>query len=503
MSENFDNFAWNLKITTIHMNSENETSETELKNYSRSGFLEYIVNGDSDILSDMLSSRAIPSLIKSLRRHGLSEINDLAIRLWTVDMLIDCLKGSTVKRYTGALHSLYKEWVASTNTEYDETLFSFSLADFDTNASSKRLKEISDNLMAAERSVKMLVKQSSASYVYNKAFQYLLFNPFASLRDIVNMKFSDDRPSCLHIDDIITSMRNAPQAKYVFPLLQGKRREPAIIKDLLVQLHATCKRAGLKFDEAFSRDSITSLWIAAAVSEDIPYSEIRGMLANIPESYSFLSLIPMADVSEKRKTEILNTVAYSITNKNPGWFVLKMRNGVTPDKIQERLKEKESPIQRQIQYYYPMRTVKKLDKKKVITVEIPVIPGLLFIRLPHDKVSPLIGIIGDLAWCYRTTANPSSPYSVIPQAEMRIFQRSVGAFTEDVEMDIVSELPALNVGDEVMIEDGSHLDGQVATIRKVRSVDGTLTYTLRLSDTAFIKWKDVSLPASHISKINN
>ncbi|MDE6638841.1 MAG: hypothetical protein K2K32_11480, partial [Muribaculaceae bacterium] len=114
----------------------------------------------------------------------------------------------------------------------------------------------------------------------------------------------------------------------------------------------------------------------------------------------------------------------------------------------------------------------------------------------------LIGLIGDLAWCYRTTANPSSPYSVIPQEEMRIFQRCVGAFTEDIEMDIVSELPPLNVGDEVVIENGTHLDGQVATIRAVRSIDGTLTYTLQLSDTEFIKWKDVNLPASHISKVN-
>ena len=70
-------------------------------------------------------------------------------------------------------------------------------------------------------------------------------------------------------------------------------------------------------------------------------------------------------------------------------------------------------------------------------------------------------------------------------------------------MDIVSSLPPLNVGDEVMIEDGSHLDGQHAVIRKVRNVDGTLTYTLRLSDTEFIKFKDVSLPASHLSKIDD
>lgn len=483
------------------MYPEKDSSELDPKNVIDLQFLEYVINIDSENLSEMLSSRAIPSLIHTVRRHGLSEFNEDTVRLWIVDMLLDGMKGSTVKRYVGAVHTLYKEWISATEEKYDESIFGVSLSGFDTDYSAKRLKEIDNNLLAAQRLTKITVKQDSPAFVYNKAFQYLLFDPFASLKDIVNMKFNDERPDCLHLEDLVISMRNAPQAKYVFPLQQGKRREPAIIRDLLTDLHATGRRAGLQFGESFSRDSITSIWIAAAIKEDISYGEIRTIIPNLPAAYLFLSLIDPIEVSDERKIEIMNIVAYSITNKNPGWFVLRMRSGVTPEKIKERLKEKESPLQRQIMYYYPMRSVKKIEKKKVVTIETPVIPGLLFVRLPHDRVAPLIGLIGDLAWCYRTSANPSSPYSVIPQAEMRIFQRSVGAFTEDVEMDIVSELPALNVGDEVMIEDGSLLDGQVATIRKVRSVDGTLTYTLRLSDTAFIKWKDVNLPASHLSKV--
>lgn len=484
------------------MQSEKDLTEPEQLADQKSGFKEYIETLDSDGLSDMLVSRALPSMLVSMRRHSLLDFSSDAIRFWVIDMLLDGMKWSTVKRYAGAVHTLYKEWKGDTQIESNEDPFSISLSGIETDNTAKRLKEIEDNLEATERFTKMTVKQDSPAFVYNKAFQYLLFNPFATLRDVVTLKYSDSRPESLHIEDVVTSMRNTPQAKYVFPLQQGKRREPAIIKDLIVDLHATAQRAGLKFEGSFSRDSITSLWIATAIREDIPYAEIRGLIPQLPEAYSFLSLIEPAEMSDARKVEILNTVAFSITNKNPGWFVLRMRSGVTPDKIRDRLKEKESPLQLQIQYFYPMRVVKKLEKKKVVTIETPVIPGLLFIRLPYDRVGPLIGIIGDLAWCYRSTANPSSPYSVIPQAEMKIFQRSVGAFTADVEMDIISELPPLNVGDEVVIENGTHLDGQVATIRAVRSVDGTLTFTLRLSDTAFIKWKDVDLPASHLSKVD-
>lgn len=483
------------------MQSEKDSSEIVKIIDRKSGFIEYINNLSSDGLSDMLVSRAIPSMLVSLHRHGVTDFSDSSVKLWTVDMLLNGLKWSTVKRYIGAVHALYKAWTVMTGETRGDDPFPFSVGGFNTDSSSKQLKEIENNLVAVQRFTKISVKQESPAFVTGKIFLYLLFDPFASLRDIVTLKYNSPIPACLHLEDIVTSMRNAPQAKYVFPLQQGKRREPAIIKDLLSDLHATGRRAGLSFGKSFSRESITSLWIAAALREEISYAEIRGLITNLPEAYSVLSLIEPVDVPKSRKIEILNTVAYAITNKNPGWFVLRMRSGVTPDGIKERLKESESPIQRQILYYYPMRTVKRLDKKKVINVESPVLPGLLFIRLPYDRVSSLIGIIGDLAWCYRTTANVSSPYSVIPQSEMRIFQRSVGAFTEDVEMDIVSELPPLKVGDEVIIEDGSLLDGQVATIRKVKSIDGTLTFTLRLSDTAYIKWKDVSLPASHISKV--
>lgn len=483
------------------MQSEADTSEKEINNDGKVGFVEYIETLDSDGMSEILVLRAIPSMIQSMRRHGISEFSDIVVRLWIVDMLIDGFKGSSIKRYVGAVHALYKKWIKASAMKPASDPFSIAWADLNIETASEKIKHIEENLEAAERLTKMSVKQDSSAYIYNKAFQYLLFNPFASLQDIVSLKYSDSRPNILHLEDIVTSMRDAPQAQYVFPLQQGKRRTPAIIKDLLVELHATARRARLKFSESFSRDSITSLWIAAAIKEDIPLEEIRGMITQLPDTYSFLSLLPPAAMSEEKKTKILNKVAYSISNKFPGWFVLRMRVGVTPGKIQERLKDKESPLQRQIQYYYPMRQIKKVERKKVKTVDQPILPGLLFIRLPYDKVVALIAIIGDLAWCYRTTSNPSSPYSVIPQSEMMIFQKNIGTFTDDIEMEIVSELPSLKVGDEVMIENGTHLDGQIATIRKVKSEDGTLTFTLQLSETAFIKWKDVSLPASHIKKL--
>ena len=66
-------------------------------------------------------------------------------------------------------------------------------------------------------------------------------------------------------------------------------------------------------------------------------------------------------------------------------------------------------------------------------------------------------------------------------------------------MEILSSLPPLEVGDMVVIEDGTPLDGQRAVVRKVMKTDGSLHCTLRLSDTEFIHWKDVILPASALT----
>lgn len=485
------------------MQTEVDSYDSENSEINAVGFIDYVSNHDRRNLSEMLALRVIPSFILSMRRHKMKVFSEDTLKLWLVDMIIDRHKESTIRRYLGAMHTFYKEFLIHNNIAVQTVSFSLNFSGIYSEKTPKALKEIDSNLRATLNLFKGSLKTDSSVYIYNKAFQYLLFNPFASLRDVVELKYSDPLPDNMHIEDIVTSMRKAPQSKYVFPLLQGKRRQPAIIKSMLSELHTTGKRAGMIFGDTFSRESITELWIAAAVKEGIPYSEIVAMINNLPPIYSFLSLVPSKAVSEERKLEIINIVADSITNKTPGWFVLRMRSGVNPDDIKYRLSEKGSALRRMITYYYPQRVVKKMVKKKMVSKEVPVIPGILFFRLPYDRVNPLISIIGDLAWCYRTSTKPSSPYSVIAQSEMIVFQKCVGEYTSDIEIDIISSLPPLAVGDEVVIENGSMLDGQQATIRKVRSVNGKLTYTLRLSDTAFIRWEEINLPPSNLAKVKD
>ncbi len=318
---------------------------------------------------------------------------------------------------------------------------------------------------------------------------------------MIDLQFKDVFGINPHTDDIVLSMRKAPQAKYVFPLLQGKRRRHAIVKDLVSELHGVGRRAGMSFGTSFSRESITEMWIAAAIKAGISLSQIVAVVRPLPPLYSFLSAIKAEELSVEARNKIINRVADSISDKTPGWFVARMRSGVSPDDITERLKSIDSPLLRQFQSFYPCRCEQKPEKKKKVCVKVPVLPGILFFRLPYDKVTPFMAQVGDLAWCFRNSTGEDSGYSVIPNEEMMIFQRAVGSYTGDIEMELISSLPELSVGDEVLIEDDSVLSGQKATIRKIRSVNGSLTFTLRLSDTAFIRWRDVNYSATHITKI--
>ena len=130
------------------MNPANEINEPEISPENAqnategqpAGFIPYLHSIDQDSISEMLSARVIPSLLLSVRRHGGGAFSGLALRLWAVDMLVSGLKGSTVKRYVGAIRTLYREWLAASGFQGDESVFTLSLAEFDNDSSVGRLK---------------------------------------------------------------------------------------------------------------------------------------------------------------------------------------------------------------------------------------------------------------------------------------------------------------------------------------------------------------------------
>lgn len=478
------------------------SQNVEIKNCEVTDFIDYVESLKASDLSDMLASRILPSFLRTIHNHQFKKFSQEIITYWIVDMLVAGNKPATIQRYAGAIRNLYDSWVKISGAENKDT-FDFSIPEV------AKIDEVSlENLKRLEKNIKSISNLAdtnrlphSKEYTYRLALQYLTINPTMSLPDFVEMKYSDPQPDIEQIEDIIESMRKAPQAKYIFPLEQGKRRMPAIIRDLVSGLHAAARTAGLDFGGSFSRDSITSLWIATAIAEGISYADINSLIKSLPAEYAFLSLIRPSSADEGKRLEMLNKVAARLSNKMTAWFVMRLRAGVTPEEIKEELQVHKFPALKKTQFYYPTYFAKKIVKKRAATVEVPVLPGILFFRIQYDLISKMMSKIGHLAWCYRTSAVSGSPYSAIPVEEMKIFQRSVGSLTSDIEMELISSLPPLEVGDKVVIENGSALSGQHAVIRKVISVKGSVSYTLRLSDSEYIHWKEVTLPATSVNQI--
>ncbi len=115
-----------------------------------------------------------------------------------------------------------------------------------------------------------------------------------------------------------------------------------------------------------------------------------------------------------------------------------------------------------IQLFYPSEEITRAIGKKIVTRQRPFIHSVVFFRAKLTDIGRLFARIGDLAWCYRQTAQPGAPYAHITDAQFRLFQQTISRFTPDYEVAPIGELE-LKEGDRVEIL-GGPFTGQNATI---------------------------------------
>ncbi len=158
---------------------------------------------------------------------------------------------------------------------------------------------------------------------------------------------------------------------------------------------------------------------------------------------------------------------------------------------------------RKVTLYYPTREIVFKENKKIIKREVPYIPGLLFFRIGTNQIVPLMREIGDLAWCYKERNSPGANYSVIPRVEMERFQRYVGKFTEDVEMELASN-SSLGIGRRVRIT-GGMMEGYEGEIQDIEESTENgcrrRLFQLNISSDQALRWT-VSIEDVYIEAID-
>lgn len=446
-------------------------------------FLEYVEKMISDDEPDVLTAAAGNSFTAALQNHSFEDVSNDALSIWIVMMALDGLKVNTRKKYFNRLHTMWRDWK---NVSGEDP--------FEAVRGRLDMEIRCDNEIAAanlER-ISLLVNRSkdTPDREYIEMFLYLLYTPSATVCDVVDLKFAEAATICPQTDYLIDRQKEmSRRSRYVFGLGQGKKREPQIIVETLSKLKEVAESVGIKTDTEFSRETITAIWIAAALRADVPVAEIRSLISSVPAEYSSFGLVPVLPLTERRKETAIRKVADSIDNRPAQWFVMKMRSGQTPDSIKRKIADTTEGFLAEMMFYYPTRKeIRMTPGGKRIRKDVPYLPGVLFFRISRDKVPVLMSRIGDAAWCYKYSISKGSRYCTISRNEMQKFQHHIGQFTPDIRMELVTRRDPLEIGSEVMISGGGMFEGHIGRIQSFRNADGTRTYTLALSNEEYAKW---------------
>lgn len=421
---------------------------------------------------------SLESFLGSIDEQGADAVTPSVLKQWIAAELIAGKKPSTVRRFFMKVHALFGRWKPEGEPDcFDEVAPVFA------SLREQNPAEPARNLEIASR---MAVRKAAS--VVTDVFFYLLYLPKATLVDVVTLTFDNAPQGCPQIDDIIDSAERARGRKYVFPLSQGKSRPSETERNLTAQLHAMLTSAGMEFAGGFSRLSLTAIWIAAAIRAGVTLPEIRACISIVPPEFSALSLIERQDISVERRRSVICRVADRVNSSAKRWFVMKLRRGATAIRVKERTEELLPGRLSTMDFFYPTRTEIRKEGRRRVAEEIPYLPDMLFFKTQPGKVKSLFAAIGDLAWGYKAGNTPDAGYSMIPNREMLVFQRSVAQFTPDMRIYLADPAGDLEPGRRVRIT-GGIMEGYEGQIIDVATDSGHRIFSLALASNLHARWE--------------
>lgn len=453
------------------------------KQISTEDFIDFLGSENSARLPEMAATRVIPSFLTAAKRYGIRSFSDDALRTWVVAMVIQGMKFNQVKRYVGALHTVYSDWNADGKLEDPFPSLIAELAtpiEFDA-------KTAADNVAGLHKIFE--IEPQNEKKVLLNVFLYLLYDVEAEFEDVVRLPIEYGKYDCQQISDLIARIPRKQRASYAFPLRQGNTTDKKIIATLQDGIAALLKNAGISPAEGHLRESVRSLWISKAIGSGINLATIRGMMHSMPDEYKILNLIHPATLTQEEKSDIICRVANHINDTAVRWFIMRMRHKVTPDEVKDEIKKTNETIYDEMDFYYPVYQTLEIDKnKKRKIVDNPYLPGILFIRLRSDKVDYLVRKLTKFAWCYRWTRDPGSPYSSMSLKQMEAFRMHIDRLTPDIRLQLDVREEPFEPDTEVTITGGDRMVGHTGRITSVRNADGTRTYSLEITSNVTAKW---------------
>ena len=277
-----------------------------------------------------------------------------------------------------------------------------------------------------------------------------------------------------------------PRNKYLFPLDQSLRTPSQIKKQLGKLFYIALTPYGLAPSKT-EETTATDLWSLAAVHNGVAPRTLLGMTKGHTPSFNPVLRLLQADaVTPEEATAIQQRLIATLTANPTNWYAMQFRPRVSFEQIKQALDAIKNDVHCN-DLFYPSEEIMRRTGRKMIKEQKPVIPGLLFFKSRSTDIPTIFRHIGALAWCYRQTGEPTSPYAVIPAAQIQAYQTIIGQFTPDMEL-LPEDSTNIKENDRVIILGGS-LVGQTATVTGIKTSEGGRTiYKLSLIGNNSVEW---------------
>lgn len=460
---------------------------TDFQDIKTLSFVEFVRQHCETQHDKDVNEYAFKSFLTFMSGWDLKDVTTESLTNWIATLFIKGNTAVTVKRYLSHLHATYVNWQQNANSDSqlkDPFNGLMALAVPENHAKQGEV-QLNYNLL---RKLKTADTYRGQFGKWKAIFFYLLYNPEVSIEHIVNLRFDEVPRYCPQSVEIVDSMDSSRGRKYVFALDQPNKRIPQIVREINENMGALTRMVGMKLEDGFSRDRITAIWIFAALKLGVRIDEIRAIVPVIPNEYKILEKISPAQLSELERQNIICRVANRINDITTRWYVVNMRDRITPDIVKDSIKENFPSLFGQMYFFYPTHSIYREGKnKKKVKVEIPFIPGLLFIKVKSDMVGSVMNSVRNIAWGYKQLNTPDSPYSVISQRAMTDFQKYIGMFSDDIRVEMVTNKEPLSVNDSVIIH-GESIDGSIGEITEIKEKNGIKTYSIRLTHNQSFNW---------------
>lgn len=445
----------------------------------------------------MLTLRIIPSFTDSLRRNGYGDFNDRALRLWVAGLFAEGIKYSTIRRYLSGLYSVYKQWLPGSDTpDPFKPLFADISEDMQLPASeAKRLRLLPKALQKSYNADKS---------AYTAIILFLLHEPRMSLAGAIRLTKDSYLPSCPQAADIVSQMPAGTASKYVFPLKRGDYTDRSLARSILARAVGILHGTGAQHGGQFTEDTVRAIWISTALKAGVTIADIRSLLPAVPQQYRFLTLLEPGTLTPPEQEKIISRVSDAMCNISSRWHILRLRQPYGFDDIRSAVSACDNDIAGSITLYQPAYDKVRVNRQGKKTAErTPYLPDIVFFRLRTDRVPAFVNAVYEMAWCYKASNTPDSPYAAIAPRQMEIFQRHIGQFTDDVMMELDERnTPVLDNDTEVEITGGGMLEGHTGVIQSSGNSDGTTTYTLVINAGAQVRWTVRNISGRLITPIN-